>query len=260
MEICAERNDHFGLCVNDVDVWQIDLNEFDQHINLLWEMLSTDEQEQAMRYRFGSDKRNYVVTYGTLRLLLARYLKCEPTALRYEWNGSQLDAVTCGPLNVENRHVIRCTLSYTGSIALIAVTRSQTVGVDIKKVEAIPEQAAIIGSYFSQREQMMFSQMPAQRTNRMFYSLLALKSAICKAEYDVYSTPLSEVDITVNGSISSDAFEAPMRNGNWLIQSLNLNTAHAAAVAVPSSVENIRHRMASPEQLVNVVSTVSERF
>lgn len=258
MDICAEHEAHFDLAVNDVDVWQINLKEYDQHINLLWEMLSTSEQEQAQRYRFSSDKRDYVLTYGTLRLLLARYLDCSPHSLRYEWNGSQLDAVTCGPLSVDNRHVIRCTLSYTDTTALIAITRSQTVGVDVKKIEAIPEQEAIIGGYFSEREKMMLSQMPGQNTIRMFYSFLALKSAVCKAEYDLYTTPLNEVDVTFNGASSPGGSAATAASGNWLIHSLNLNESHAAAIAIPASVETLRHRIASPGQLVEAFPFMSE--
>lgn len=260
MEISAERNDHFGLSLNDVDVWQIELNQFDQHINLMWELLSTSEQEQALRFRFGSDKRNYVLTYGALRLLLARYLDCSPHSLRYQWSGSQLDAVTCGPLSAENRHVIRCTLSYTDSTAMIAIGRSQTVGIDIKKVEKISEQDAIIDSYFSEQEQLMMSGMPAQNATRMFYSFLALKSAICKAEYGVYTTPLKEVDVTSIEAHVPIKFDSPSGTGNWFVHSLNLNESHAAAIAVSTSVERLCRRVGSPELLVEMNPALSEAF
>jgi 4'-phosphopantetheinyl transferase len=105
----------------DVDLWTISLaNPSPAH-------LSPDEIERANRFRFEVDRVRWTRARSSLRLILSRYAGDEPSRLAFIYGEHGKPAL------LPFAH-IEFNLSHAGDWAMIAVTHSIPVGVDIERL------------------------------------------------------------------------------------------------------------------------------
>src|SRR5690349_9941757 len=110
---------------DEVHVWRVSLDQSQETIERFGRLLAADEQAKAGRFRFAKDRNQYSIGRGLLRVLLGRYLVCEPEQLRFRYSAygkPSLDGVQTG---------LRFNLSHSHQMALLAFTRSSDFGVDI---------------------------------------------------------------------------------------------------------------------------------
>jgi 4'-phosphopantetheinyl transferase len=113
----------------EIHLWRADLNpEGMNALRALVETLSADELARASRFRLERDRNRYVLARGTLRSILARYLKTTPgePVFRYGPNGKPELA----------NGVVRFNLSHSDDLVLYAISRAGHVGVDVERVRA----------------------------------------------------------------------------------------------------------------------------
>jgi 4'-phosphopantetheinyl transferase len=104
-----------------VDLWTVSLADPRPAI------LSTEEGERADRFRFDADRVRWTRARSALRGILARYAGDAPLALRFVYGKHGKPALA--PASD-----IEFNLSHAGDWALIAVSRSAPVGVDIERM------------------------------------------------------------------------------------------------------------------------------
>ncbi|HYA16231.1 MAG TPA: hypothetical protein VEF06_02130 [Bryobacteraceae bacterium] len=101
-----------------IDIWTISLVE-ERPV-----LLSADEAERAARFRFESDRVRWARARSALRSILAGYRGEAPEALRFTY-GEHGKPLLTG---------IEFNLSHAGDFAVIAVTETVPVGIDIERI------------------------------------------------------------------------------------------------------------------------------
>jgi len=121
--------DNISIPTNSVHVWMMDLDANKSLASSLSKMLSPDEKKKATRYYFEIDSLRYTVARATLRLLLSRYLKQQPTALEFGYTefGKPFLKGDGPPL------AFSFNVSHSAHLALFAFSTHAELGVDIEE-------------------------------------------------------------------------------------------------------------------------------
>jgi 4'-phosphopantetheinyl transferase len=150
-------------------------------------LLSHEERQRAARLRFDRDRDRYIAAHGILRFVLDSYLP-EPSPLIHGPNGKP--ALACGGLHF--------SLSHAEEKALIAVSATGELGVDLERVRAAPDAAAIAELCFSASERTALSLLPQSLQAEAFFKCWTRKEAFVKALGDGLSYPLTDLSVTLD--------------------------------------------------------------
>ena len=132
-----------------------------------------DERERASRFHRPEDGERFLIAHGTLRLVLADYLRCDPLALRFGTHAN-------GKPFVEEADV-EFNLSHSGALAVIAVARGRRVGVDVEEVRSMPDLDRVAARVCTPGEIAMLAGLPHRQREHAFLAMWTRKEALAKA-------------------------------------------------------------------------------
>ncbi len=214
-----------------VHLWQRSLHGSEKDISACYELLLPEEREKASRYRVERPRGDYILTRGTLRALLSRYLDTNPQAITFEYT-------EYGKPFLKNA-VLRFNVSHTEGLALMAFALNREVGVDVEKVRVQADALKISERFFSMNERDILRPMPESELHTAFFRCWTRKEAYIKAKGEGLSLPLHQFDVSldadpVQGLIATrpDAEEA----ARWTIRNVKVETGYAAAIAVGEEI------------------------
>lgn len=214
-----------------VDVWRISLDLPAASVKLLESTLSTDESQRAARFHFPEDRSRYIVAHGSLRDILARYLRCESRELNFYTDDYGKPAL--------KDHKLEFNLSHSGEYALVAVTQKRKVGVDVELIRSDLEIENIASRYFSQSEVSELLALPSEQRVLGFFNCWTRKEAYIKAHGSGLSLPLDSFDVSLTPgetAILHATRPDPNVASRWTLQSLDVDPLYASAVAIERSV------------------------
>ena len=218
-----------------VDVWRIKLDHPSATVKLLATILSEDEIQRAGRFHFPEDGDRYTIAHGSLRNILARYLKCKPEELNFGINDYGKPTIKV--------HQLEFNLSHSGGYALIAVTRDHKVGIDVELIRSDMEVESIANRFFSPTETAELMALPSEQRKLAFFNCWTRKEAFIKAQGLGLSLPLASFDVSLTPSEPAilratrpDAHEASC----WSLFSLEVDPKYASALAVEEQEINLR--------------------
>jgi 4'-phosphopantetheinyl transferase len=218
-----------GADAQAVQVWQVELAVDAPAVASALAVMSGDERARADRLRRLEDRRRFIVSRAGLRRILGAWLGVAPQALRLgegEYGKPCLATVGGPPFNV----------SHSGDLALIAVSRSHAVGVDIEQTgRGLDELDAIAQAYFSTAERLAYAALPRAERARAFYRGWTRKEAVAKALGLGMSLPGPSFDVTLTAEpkllrLAEDTAPSP-----WSLTDLDLPPGYAGALASPAS-------------------------
>ena len=139
-------------------------------------VLSPDELVRAARFHFPEDSNRFIATCAAVRMILARYLGAEPSALEF---GTGCHGK---PFVVNPFMDIRFNVSHSHDLAIVAVSRGREVGVDVEWVQPDIEFEPIAEHYFEPQENWELRTTPKDERASRFFDLWTQKEARLKAE------------------------------------------------------------------------------
>jgi 4'-phosphopantetheinyl transferase len=156
-------------------------------------LLSDDERNRANRFVYARDQRRYRVAHAVLRLLLARYAGKDARALRF----------ILGPqgkpdLEDEATSAISFNLSHSGELALLAISSTCRLGVDIEQIRPMEDAMAIARSFFAPAEQAALTARPLAERDRTFMTCWTRKEAFIKALGGGLSIDLKSFEVSID--------------------------------------------------------------
>lgn len=137
-------------------------------------ILDEHEQQRVSRLRSDLHRQRYLRAHVQLRRLLAKRCGCAPRAVEFTF-GTQGKPRLAGPSSVQ------FSLSHSAGLAVIAVSNSRTVGVDIEQLRVMPEATALAHRWFQPEEAAAIEAMPTARRSACFLTCWTRKEAILKA-------------------------------------------------------------------------------
>lgn len=179
------------LAANDVHIWRAPLDLPSERLTALQRVLSAAERQRASRFVRAQDRQRFIAARGHLRVLLGRYLQCQPEQLVFTYNeyGKPALADAAAP---------RFNLAHSEGLALYAVSQAQPLGIDVEAECAAVEFEALWTRIASAAEQGLWPALPQPLRRRAFFQLWTRKEAVIKALGLGLSFPL--VSLTVLGA------------------------------------------------------------
>lgn len=212
-----------------VHVWQASTQVPVGRLADLTQVLAPDEQERAGRFYFDRDRRRYVVARGLLRMILGRYLHCDPAALRFRYGPYGKPHVA------EPATTLQFNLSHAGDVILYAVTDHVRVGIDVERVDRREDVMSLARRFFSERERTLLRSLPAAKQQTAFFACWTRKEAFIKAIGEGLSYPLDAFDVTVAPETPAALLHTrtdPMAAARWRMYDLAPGPGYTAALAV----------------------------
>jgi 4'-phosphopantetheinyl transferase len=213
-----------------VHVWCAELAQPQGRIDGYRSLLSADELERAVRFRFDRHRNDYIAGRGMLRVLLGRYLKHPPEAVEISYSHYGK------PLLPDNR--LQFNLAHSGGLALFVFTLHDEVGVDIERERDLRDALAIAERFFSPSERAVLRELPDSERVPAFFRCWTRKEAFIKAVGEGLSYPLADFDVTLASGdparlLSIRGSEEEARR--WSLHSLDLPAGYCGAVALRST-------------------------
>lgn len=219
-----------ALTRDEVHVWQIDLNV---NATSYWDLLSPEEQERALRFRFERDRDHYTIGRGSMRCILGRYLGVHPAALAFGYGAHGKPELT-----QPSGTVLQFNLSHSHRVALLAVTADRAVGVDIEGVHRDVGDEQVARRFFSRSEVETLQALPSEERRAAFFRCWTRKEAYLKARGDGISYGLHHFAVTLAPGEPAALLtntQEPAEVERWAMASVSVPSGYEAAVVVEGS-------------------------
>jgi 4'-phosphopantetheinyl transferase len=170
-----------------VDIWIVGLRVGAAELSLRWEALSPEERARADRFLFDKDREAHIAAHGALRQVLAKYLNCAAAEIC-------IVSGTNGKPGVEG---VQFNLSHSADLALVAVTQTLELGVDVESVDPRRADMDVARRFFSPSEVTALSALPPEQQTLAFLNCWTRKEAYLKAIGLGLSVPLDSFDVSL---------------------------------------------------------------
>lgn len=233
-------------------------------------MLSPDEQERVQRFYYKQHAERYAVAHAVLRRTLAAYLDADPRELRFgtgEHGKPELAAFGAAPRAAserapseraasttaahESNAPLHFNLSHSGDLALIAVSRSGPVGVDVERWRNNVEHLEIAERFFSPYERdalraLLGTDANAEPMLRGFFSTWSRKEAYLKATGHGISRGLHHFDVTLERAddlalptaLLADRLD-PDAVARWHLSHVAIDAGYSAALVAARASDGV---------------------
>ncbi len=224
-----------------VDLWCIELDRPEAEVHALAANLGPDEQARAGRFVARQHRHRFRVARGMLRRILSAYCAVAPEALEFRYGAH-------GKPELDRPGAPHFNLSHSGKYAMLAVTDTGPVGVDIELARPLRDMQAVARRFFSAAECEVFFALTPRAQRSAFYRCWTRKEAYIKALGTGLFTPLESFDVSLAAgqparllAIGGDAGAA----AEWTLLDPGAPAGYAAALAVHArDVAGVRRRRA----------------
>jgi 4'-phosphopantetheinyl transferase len=201
-------------------------------------MLSVEERERHLRFRFERDRQSYLCAHALTRGVLAQLLGAEPDELRFEL-GPHGRPEICWP---DRRPRLRFNLSHTRGLVACGLSLEHDVGVDVEQLDRRVEIDQLAPSVFSLSERSELARLGTEQKRERFFQLWTLKEAYIKAVGTGLSTPLRAISVELGLAHAPRLhFAEPLIDDGtrWLLHVRRIASAHMLAVAVNAATVDL---------------------
>ncbi len=194
--------------------------------------LSDDERQRADRMLSLKKRKEFILARVGLRLILANELSCNTKDLAFTYGAHGKPSMEM-PLGVAPLHF---NLAHSGGIAVLAITRSCPIGIDIEQHRKVDPKLAY--RFFTNAEWMKISEAESQTQTELFFRFWTLKEALLKATGDGIQRGLDSFEIDFDDETDENVRLVRMEginepNSTWTLKTFDLKSDMSSAVAVP---------------------------
>ncbi|HYE31500.1 MAG TPA: 4'-phosphopantetheinyl transferase superfamily protein [Methylomirabilota bacterium] len=193
------------------------------------DLLGDAELKRAARFRSKKDQAHYICSHANVRRILAGYLGAVPKSLEFEIGPTGKPELEGKPL--------RFNLSHSGDVALLAVTRTAELGVDIEKVRTIQERDLVAKCFFSPGELARYKALDEEIKATGFFQCWTRKEAYLKAVGTGITDGLDSFEVSFGPKAPACLLSVrgkPAEPKDWSIHHLNPCPDYIGALAIRS--------------------------
>ncbi len=230
-----------SLQSNHIHIWYCPFDAFNElTIQHFFELLSADEQQRALRFRFDKDRQHNIIARANLRLLLANYLSLAAKELTFEY--SDYDK----PFLSENQNTIGLTFNITHAknVCLLAFSAKHNFGIDVESLSREAANEEIARRFFAEEEVRAFLALPKAERTEGFFRAWTRKEAFIKAIGEGLSFPLEDFVVSLDDTHSAKLLSIKgdkQAAENWQMHSFLPQEDYIAAVAYPDKIKQIHY-------------------
>ena len=219
------------LHIGEAHVWAAPLDVVIDDLRSFRGSLSAAEAKQADKFRFEFHRNRFIAGRGTLRAILARYLKTDPTQLDIAYG-------TRGKPELGGKFAtlgVYFNVSHSEDLALFAVTRIGHIGIDVEQIRPVKEMNELISRVFSPPENERFQKLSSGDKTTAFFNLWTRKEALLKATGEGITESLSLVEVSFLPDEPACLLAAagnPHAAENWRLLELSPAPGFVGAMAI----------------------------
>jgi 4'-phosphopantetheinyl transferase len=221
-----------SLGEGEVSVWKLDPNDLTLDMDRFKELLSVTERLRLERYADPAARREFVICRGVLHMLLSFLSGGDMTAVEiHEDRNGKPHMDTDG-----HTHPLEFNIAHTRGLCLIACSREMEMGVDVERIQALPELEDMACKYLAPLEMAQWRETALSQRTDLFYRFWSAKEALLKALGSGLRIPPAQVDtieVLAGGSLSGrqdDGYYFEV--GTCLLEALPLPDHYAGWMAV----------------------------
>ena len=216
---------------DEVHIWRGNLDLSRERVEKLALTLSTDEVERANRFYFQQHKERFIVGRGTLRTILASYLKTDPVTLQFEYNKRgkpRLGGDFSG-------HELQFNLSHSEGLVLYGFTRGHLLGIDVEYLSAGKDIEGIAQRFFTPREYAIIKELAEPEKQKAFFRCWTAKEAYLKAVGSGLAGSINSIEVSF---LTEEAIELlsidknSQAAANWSLLNIPLSQDYIATLAI----------------------------
>jgi 4'-phosphopantetheinyl transferase len=215
----------------EVHVWRIPLDRDPGNVRRATALISPDEIERMLRFRFDVHRDRFALRRAGLRILLARYLDIEPDRVGFTFSPRGKPEIA----TPDGDPGLRFNLSDSADLALVGIVRGRRIGVDVEHARRVREMDSIARRHFSPREYEEYLKSPPSGRTACFYNAWTRKEAWLKARGDGLWAGLSGFDVTLAAGSEPRlrvVHGEPGEAERWRLHAFTPAPGYVAAVAV----------------------------
>jgi 4'-phosphopantetheinyl transferase len=213
----------------DIHVWSVDLNLDRQQIDRFSQFLTAPERQRAAKFINPIHADRWIVARGYLRQILSQYLDLTPPQIVFTF-GEQ------GKPAVADRQ-IQFNLSHSRDRAVYGISAKYPLGIDLEYIHPLAA-ADLVDRFFSSTEKAIFHNLPIDIQQAAFFHAWTQKEAYLKACGTGLSTPLDQIEVSIDPSTPAAIRSAPTA-AIWQIQKLEISPDYASAIVVGGDFNRI---------------------
>jgi 4'-phosphopantetheinyl transferase len=165
------------LAAGAAHVWRAQLDTVD---DALCQSLSPDERSRARQILGARPRRRWSLSRGLLRAILARYLGTEPEELLLIPQAGGKPLLAVDPAAAPATAPLSFSLSHSGGLALLALSRSPAVGLDVELDRRELDELAVARRAFGPSEAARMGGLGPRERRVAFLRAWARREAVLK--------------------------------------------------------------------------------
>jgi 4'-phosphopantetheinyl transferase len=225
-----------SLKADEVHVWQAPLKLKQTETNYFYSILSPEERVRAARLRDTRLQDRFVAARGWLRHILWQYIHIKPGDIQFSYNEHGKPALV-HPFDITDGQRVEFNLSHSGDLAMYAICRQRTVGIDVEWIDEHLEMDVIAGRFFSPAELHVFETSPEKQKANIFYACWTQKEAYLKARGEGFCHPTNAFSILPGRQAALKHSLEPAENHRWSLLQWNPDQGAHAALAVEGKAD-----------------------
>jgi len=176
-------------------------------------ILNLEEIERASRFTFEKDRCQFIFCRAILRRILGEQLSCNPKEIYFEYTSKGKPKLN----TLYHKQNIHFNLSHTEGYALIAISKSIQVGIDVERERSIANLHSIIISTLSKQEANHVQSLPKNSQSEAFLHYWTKKEALLKGIGLGIDNALKEYDVGDWKEIQLSVRLSNQENEKWTI-------------------------------------------
>ena len=222
-----------------VDIWRGPLDPPSASLDQFWEVLSSDEQTRAKRFKFVEHQNRFIAARGMLRHILGTYVHAFPHMLSFELgpHGKPFLSPAINSLQLS------FNVTHSHTLALYGVARNRDIGIDVEHERPEIDYTGMVSRIFSKEEAPLFWSLPKTQHQTTFFSCWTQKEAYLKARGEGLIFPLNQVSVRVSPEQPLGVFHiqgAPEETSRWTFRELFPQQGYAGAIVASGQDWDLR--------------------
>lgn len=215
-----------------VEVWTVALDVPSKIVAAAHAILSPAEQQRAGQFRVAPARRNYIMAHAALRRIVADRLSRAPGEVKFQ-NGPHGKPALAGEPDAH----LEFNLTHSGDFALVAMSRTAPVGVDVERVRAFPDALAIARRFFTAAEAAVLADLAGPEQAAAFFTLWTCKEAVVKTTGQGIAHALSRFEFACGNPPVLRSIDGETATvARWSLRSFQPAAGYVAAVAVQAPI------------------------
>lgn len=215
-----------------VDVVHLDLKALSPRLLEFRSILSADEVVRADRFKFEEPRLRFIASRAVLRLVLARSCSVATSDIAFQYGNFGKPTVR---LPMDSSSPVEFNVSHSGDVALIALTTSRQLGVDVEEHDPKVRILKLARRFFSSDEASQLEGLPTSEQLAGFYKCWTSKEAYLKATGFGLSFSLGRFTVNLDPREQPGLLavtDLPEESRRWQVITLPMGLRYSATLFV----------------------------